>query len=413
MEPANPLRVTQVIGRALESARKVLRDLDPAQVPASLRPVVAHSGALTPPLAGLLARELDALSWLRERSLEVWEGADVAVGAPDRASALFLVRPQGWELELGLVASGLGASAALSGGDRSERARAALERDLAAAREREQQARARAERAEASAREARRRAAEPARSERAEAARLEAELDRSRAEWERERAALASRSAGWDAEMAALREKLFRAEQDRAAMARALEEARGGGAWVGGDAVGLSILLDEVAAQARVVPLEAEGEVGEPAVGFVLPAGVRPDAPRAIDALLAHRGPLLVLVDGYNVGLMMAEGTPAEVRYRVSGVLERLAAIAPPAVRIVVAWDSSLAGGDAHRRGRVQVRFAGADEEADDVLVAMAGESAIPVVVISSDRGVRDRTGEVGALALWSEALVGWASERP
>lgn len=400
------------MGRALEAARKALRDLDHDQVPAALRKVVAHSGDLTPPLANLLVRELGAAEWLRAKAMEAWPEADTAPAAPDRASALFLKRPPGWEVELALVASALGAAAALAGSNRSERSRSALERDLGAAKDRERQARARAEDAEAEARELRRRAAEPVRADRSEAARIGQEMERSRARWEAERADLTARAEAAEAGIVDLRESLYRVERDRAEMVRRLEEARGGAEWAVRDSVALAALVDETAARARTARQIPAQPTGSAPPNVTLPPGVRPDEARAVDAVLAHEGPLLVVVDGYNVGLKMASGTPAEVRARLRAVLDRLVVIAPARLRVSVVWDSSLGDAGMTRRGRLEVRFAAAGEEADDVVVATARDAEVPVVVISSDREVRDRSEAVGAVTLWSDALVAWGAGR-
>ncbi len=58
------------------------------------------------------------------------------------------------------------------------------------------------------------------------------------------------------------------------------------------------------------------------------------------------------------------------------------------------------------------VAFSAAGETADDDLVRRAGEMAGPVVVISDDRLVRERSEERGAIALWSRSLIEWASSR-
>jgi hypothetical protein len=412
MEDAAPLRVSRLVGRALEAVRKVLRDLDPDQVPAALRPVVAHSGDLTPPLANLLVRELGSLEWLRERAAEAWPEADTAPGASDRASALFLKRPRGWEVDLAVEASAVGASAALADSGRSERSMNALERDLVAARERERQARARADTAETEARELRRRSAEPVRADRSEAARRGEAVERDRERWEAERADLTARAEAAEAGIVDLRESLYRAERDRAAMARLLEESRGGAEWAVRDPVALAALLDETSAQARRARRGPVQPVGAAMTNVALPPGVRPDEARAVDAVLAHRGPLLVVVDGYNAGLKMATGTPAEVRARLGAVLDRLVVVADARLRVSVVWDSSLGDAAMTRRGRLEVRFAAVGEEADDVVVAAARDADVPVVVISNDRELRDRSEALGALALWSDALVEWGAGR-
>ena len=57
------------------------------------------------------------------------------------------------------------------------------------------------------------------------------------------------------------------------------------------------------------------------------------------------------------------------------------------------------------------VVFAEADRLADEEVVHLAAETAGPVVVVTSDREVRENAAFVGAAALWSEAFVEWFAE--
>ena len=59
-----------VLGAALDAARVALHDLDADQVPNDLRRVVAHSGALVPPIAKALVKGLDKYEWLREKAAD-------------------------------------------------------------------------------------------------------------------------------------------------------------------------------------------------------------------------------------------------------------------------------------------------------------------------------------------------------
>jgi rRNA-processing protein FCF1 len=52
----------------------------------------------------------------------------------------------------------------------------------------------------------------------------------------------------------------------------------------------------------------------------------------------------------------------------------------------------------------VEVRF---PASADEALIELAGESG-SLVVITSDRRVREEAGQAGAIGLWGEALIDW-----
>lgn len=400
-----------MIGRALDAARTALRDLDADQVPASLRRVVAHSGALTPPLADRLARELDSLDWLRRLALEAWPQADPAAPGPDRASALYLARPEGWVAAMAGEIEESVRSAVATREETAERERQGLRRDLEISREREKDLRRRLEAAEAKAHDLRRRVSAPVRAERADEARAREDLARERSKWEAARSELESTADSLDEEVSILREELRRARSARAEMGGQLEAMRGGSRWAERDPIALGAFLDDVAAQAR--PARTTGE--EPGAGagvFELSPGVRPDEARAVDDVLAHPGPLLVVVDGYNVALSMWSAPRAETRDRLEALLRRLVVVGSPAHRVCVVWDSSFAEGSVTRNRRLEVRFADGDMTADDVVVGLARGSSIPVVIVTNDRELRDRSKAVGAYSLWADALVAWASRR-
>jgi rRNA-processing protein FCF1 len=59
--------------------------------------------------------------------------------------------------------------------------------------------------------------------------------------------------------------------------------------------------------------------------------------------------------------------------------------------------------------GLVEVRFVAS---ADDEIVRLAAGLPGDVVVISTDREVRERAEHNGAIALWSDALVSWMRSR-
>jgi hypothetical protein len=399
-------RLAATIVRALECARTVVRDLDTDQVPARLRPVAAHAGDLTPPLADRLARELDRLDWLREKAAEQWDGIDPAADGPDRASALFLLRPEGWVLEFGRL---IGERAA-AGVEGATRADPRLERDLAAWREKARSATREVEALRRRVAELEQAAREPERSRAASAARDAEALAAARREHAVELAGLQERVAELEAEARAAKEASRRARRERADAQRRLDDARQAGAWVDRDPIELAIHLDAVAAQARPgrPHRPEEGSLPPPS----LPAGVRPDSAAAIEALLRSAGPIAMFVDGYNAGLaLFPTGSPGEVRRRLEDVLRRLRRLGAPGITVTVVWDS--AGGDDGERvpDGLDVRFAPPGVPADDVLADLA-RSTDRAVVVTNDREVRERAAAAGALALWSTALVDWSTAR-
>lgn len=405
------VRLARLLGPALDAGRRALEELDPDQVPAGLRRVAAHSGELTPPLADRLLRQLDELDWLRERALALWPEADPEGEGPERASALFLARPRGWAVDLLSVVAERTVELAAADLSREDRRSRSLQRDLEAAREREKTWRRRMEQADKQIQALRRSAADPARSSRAEAARLAREAARAEERWAERREDLEGRLAAAEAGAEALRGELHRAKSERADLQARLADAAGAPSWQGRDPESLARLLDEVALQARL-PMPDPMWPGAEERPFELPQGVRPDEAKAVDALLHHRGPVAVVVDGYNAALSLGGGTPAEVRSRLEAVLARLAVVAAPSKRVTVVWDSSVGAAERRRVQGVEVRFADQGSSADDLVVELAAAAEVPVVVVTNDRLLRERAEAVGAAALWADALVAWSRRR-
>jgi predicted RNA-binding protein with PIN domain len=140
-------------------------------------------------------------------------------------------------------------------------------------------------------------------------------------------------------------------------------------------------------------------------------AGVRPDSSDAIRWLLGLDAAVVVVVDGYNAQFHIdrADFTSGAARRQLVDALKRLRAASTIKHRIVVVYDSTLPGERDARSSLsgVEIRFAEKDRIADEEIVAMA-ESLDRVVVISSDREVREGSEDGGAVVLWSEALKDW-----
>lgn len=401
-------RPALVLRQALDVTLEALRRLEPTQVPAALRPVVRASG-LTPPLEARLVRELDALAWLREKALEEWAGAAAALveDGPDRASALFLIRPQGWAGDLLRLGWETGREAATGAGEKTSRDLEAARTERNEARDRLREAVRERDELRRTLRQLERSAAAPGRVEQQEASRHRERLVGLEADRERERVDHERRLGGAEAEAKRLHAALQKAREGRKTAEARLEETRLNPGWAKGGAE-LARALDSVAAAAvRIIP---DHEVVAGVTTLRLPAGVRPDAAEAVDLVLDHHGPAHFVVDGYNVGLALAAGKAAEVRARLDPVLGRMRTIARPPRSVTVVYDSNREGSLVTGAAGVAVRFAPPGTSADDVIVGMA--SVPGTVVISNDREVRERAERAGALALWAEALVAWTRRR-
>jgi predicted RNA-binding protein with PIN domain len=399
--------------RAIEAARKAIHDLDSDQVPAGLRRVAGQSGGLTPPLTLALLKAIDSYEWLREKALEAWPEADVKAEGPDQASALLLLRPDGWSARLAALAA--------AGGAEKERN---LESDLARRLEtaqsgfekQGQRLRTEQQRHEAEVRELRERLElERAARRLLQAAPLRAEATRS-AEIDRLAAAAASLEEERDqarVDARRSREALVGERRRRASVEADLAGQVGSESW-SGDPLELAMRLDRVAAMAR--PAASE-EVGGSPSGFAplrLPEGVLPDDVAAFKWLARRREATTLVVDGYNAAFQLVEpGNAAEGRHRLRLLLERLVRVAVGSLRTIVIYDSAVDLDPAPPAANtVEIRFTSAGVSADDEIEALIPALDGPVVVVSSDREVRERAEASGALALWSEGLAQWWQRR-
>ena len=398
---------------AVEAARAALRALDADQVPSDLRRVRDHSGgSLPPPLAKSLLRGLDQYGWLREKSLEHLEAEGSGAGGWQRAAALYLRRDTGWELELAGAAAAEGERRSASKEREAEgrvlaaeKAADAIRARLQAERDRRLKEVAALEARITALNEERRRAPTGGRRVDDEA-RATAALERA-AGLAVERDALAVETAG-------LRESL---REERRRRRRAEEAAAGAeetGVWVGGDPEAIAVRVDMVARMSRPPARDGDSapaghDPGTPG----LPAGIAPDASAAIDWLLSSGRRATVIVDGYNVGFLLAGARlPATARSRLAPVLDRLATLASAPLRVVVVYDSALEVSEViSAPGPVSVRFTEAGRTADEEIADLSTAAGL-VVVISNDRAVRDAADAAGAVPLWARALVEWCSRR-
>jgi len=409
----NPLQ--SVLTGAIEAGRAALRELDADEVPAGLKRVAAHSGGrLPPPLAASLLEALDDDEWLRDKAVEK---LDDAVEAQDPA-ALFLNRPPGWWTGLAAVAA--------------ETAVADEQRKADKAQQQIELLRGRVEESKRKLKDARRR-------ERTSVGDLKAQLVATRKQLKTAEGASGGNTAQLERALVEMDQRLGDAEAARAEVQEVLAEQRvqfrrlrreraaaerearrGGAASFGGDAMDMARTLDHMAAGVRLPPSSgAEPQVGvapQPSTArLVLPAGVAPDSPDAVTWVVGSVGAFSLVVDGYNVLFHLDRGdfSTGRARQRLSQELGRLKRKAGKA-RVIVVYDSALPGGRRSRptAGGVEVRFAEEDRLADEEVILLAGELTGAVVVVSSDREVREGAEAAGALALWSEALVGWIGGR-
>lgn len=399
--------------RALEAAAKALRDLKAGQVPPELRRVVGRPLPLPPPLTASLLKAIDRYDWLRDKAQEAWPEADAKAAGPDQASALLLLRPPGWAGRVADLAAALGAEQARAeAGD--------LKAHLRAARAEIAEGKRRARAAE---QDCRRQVSEVLRRlDEEQAARRERQAGLARDESARGEelarlSALAEQSGG---ERDEARREILRLRQalaeERRARRRAEEqaaEAGGSGSW-SGDPIGLAVHLDQTAVMARP-PARKAGPAARPRgrARLRLPARLLPDRKEAIDWLARRSGAGTLIVDGYNLAFALTgSGEPAPGREAVLMVLERLGRLARGPLRMVAAFDSRFETPAAETPGSVEVRFFTGEQGADRGIVELVREVGGAVVVVSSDRELRERCEAAGAVALWSEALAEWWKRR-
>ena len=392
----------RVLAQAIEAGRSLLQDLEGPEVPASLARVAASQGGrLPPPLAIRLLNEMDKNEWFRQRV------ADHYTGDEADPSWLFLNRPDGWWVDL---ASAAESAEAVEAGRRISE----LEDRLNSLEEKRAQAARRArdfERAATNAEkrikqlaaEGRHRGAAGAPADTAAIVALETELEEVGAALGTLQIEHRELQAAFDA----LRSRFAKMRRTRSVDA----PGTAGGSFVPRDPVKLARMLDLQAGALGRDLAEPHPQAETAAPSLRLAAGVRPDSSDAIRWLLSLEQPVVVIVDGYNAQFHLdpADFTSGESRRKLIDALKRLRAAASFPHRMVVVYDSTLPGArDAGTAvGGVEVRFAEDDRIADEEIIDAAAE--LPdVVVISSDRAVRDGAEARGAVVLWSEALVGW-----
>ncbi|NIA25155.1 MAG: hypothetical protein GWP04_06250 [Gammaproteobacteria bacterium] len=391
----------RVLGAAIRAARKALRDLDEDQILASLRRVAASTARhLPPPLARSLLRDLDRFVWLRDKAAEAWPAITEAVG-DDAASAAFLLRSEGWEQVVEAAVAARSHRDLIDSLEGLEARTRDLEHQL-------EVERGRADKARADTVEAERRARCQSNgiSRKVQEARLAERVGRLAAE---SRVAALERSleqaigdlAEADGRVAFLREELLRTRRASGTSVA----THGPDVWSVRDPAALASLLDQIVASAQADPAPAQTTEVESSSPLILPAGVRPDSAVAIEWLLGQQEPFVMIVDGYNLSHQWPDPLGREdINYRLARV--RRLAVAP--VRLLVIYDSTLPGGgeSGPGPGGIEVRFTDGGTIADEEIIRLSGAIEGNVVVVSSDREVRE--GCPRALCLWGQALKEW-----
>ncbi|HET6665475.1 MAG TPA: NYN domain-containing protein [Acidimicrobiales bacterium] len=130
-----------------------------------------------------------------------------------------------------------------------------------------------------------------------------------------------------------------------------------------------------------------------------LPGGIFDDSLEAAEALIRTPG-VLVLVDGYNIAHAQWHGLePLALRQRLLDACGELHARARVDIEVVFDGAGDEAGSGNLARASVRYRFTPAGVEADDVILERIDQEPVdrPVLVVSSDRRVRDGADERGA----------------
>ncbi len=394
-------RARSALATVIATARRELDDREVDDVPAKLRKVAASSArSLPPPLEKALVDVLMADGEFRDAVARRWEDDEeddlvgsIFLDAPDRAVPLI--------------------------------ARIADADDLEATRELLDKARAEVIDLTARLKEARTRTVGATDRARAEVAALKAAdkaarrtLERTANEARSDLEATRAHLAEQDGLLAAANERvtLLEASIERQAARerRRLQPAPGSRPASGPpsrdpQAIAAAIDAWERALRPYRAP-RAEAASESERGGLVVPPGVAPDAPEALDGLI-EQGIELVVVDGYNVGgAHVGEGFAGpEGRAAVEQLATTLSRRASAPVTV---WFDAIGV-----EGRpsfatdigVEIRFA-QDQSADDAIVDEVRRTTARVVVITNDRELRERAAAEGAVALWSDALIAWAN---
>ena len=431
-------------------ARTEARRRDAAPLPSAIAPLVQFR-RLPTRARRTVVEVLDEDPQFRRRVADGVREADL-----DRASWLFLTRPDGWQDELDLLAAAWheehqGAAEARreqSAQRRVEQLGAALEKareesaasaERAAAAEqevaglRERHARTSAERDELRARaeeldEARARAVRELKQAETSAARRLDELRSARRQLDELQQVVREMEASPSTGPEPVVDDVERppaptaADVDLAAVAQAVTNAASAAATLGealSTAAGLLAPTQDVEAAGPAAPTSGGGtSAGEIPAGsgarpsrrtpIRLRGGRRDDEPDGVRQLLGEPG-LVVFVDGYNVSML---GWPqldvAAQRESLVQALGGLQAQVPSSLHVVFDGDDDGRRPSVAAPLPVRVHFSSAEVEADDLILDMVRRlpTDVAVLVVSADRRVAEGARRLGANVAGSSVLL-------
>ena len=386
-----------------------MRSLDDKDVPARLRPLAKRGdGRLPLPLTRTLLVRIDEDEWFRGKALEAFDHR----GSDDALSRSYLAQEPGWWIAVAEAVAHEEADDAAGRVEQLERKLDTAQKRASADRAKGKAVRRERDEAERLARSAAEERLEPLR---AAATAASADRDRARDELDtgREEVALmAAERLEAERTAAVLSEQIRSAKRTIAKVRRSAET--GTSESVPREPMDIARWLDRASANLApfrdAEPTTAANRSDGAAGRALIPAGIAPDSPAAIEALSGIDG-ATVLVDGHNVLGVLNAATMATGRARRSLVasLGKLTRHLGDSTTEVV-FDSDLDEGRPSTESEtgIIVRFAQGDRIADDVIVERAARLRQAAIVVSDDREVRDRCTGYGATVLWAQALAGW-----
>jgi predicted RNA-binding protein with PIN domain len=378
---------------AFDAARRALAGME--TVPSGLRRVAATTDRhLAPPLARRLQAELEDKEWLRLAALaELPESS--AASPPWRASALFLARPEGWQEEMSSLLEVIDQQHAATRLSDLQRRLDEVTAELEATKQKLKTARRRPG------------PVVPATTKPPRASKPEPERpDRRLGEVIAERDALAGQVASLTAQLERGKKVVTKLRTSRRISPPEREHAAVPSPWARRDPAALAAFLDDLMTSLSVTP-QPGSVAGVTRERRRLPKGMAPDQPESLEWLSRQERGGLLVVDGYNVGFVLREGsTPnAATRAVLAGALAQWSRTAVARWKVVIVYDSAVASGKHPAPRGVEVQFV---PSADDAVVELASRWGRMAVVVTSDRAVREAAESHQSLGLWAEALAAW-----
>jgi hypothetical protein len=381
---------------AFTAAHRALNRLDDEDVPAALRSTRAASKkrTLPRPFRRVLAEHLEQ-EWLRTlASAELGDGDTPA----HQASRAFLTRPEGWSAQIDSLIQ--------QQAERQDRIDIeSVESEKRRLEEVNDELSRRLREADAHIHDLEQQVGSNDRLEGLRAridaanrtiARLESEIADRTVEVERLRAELNEA----DERIGVLRAKASRTTGS-------VREGQGAARAFGrGRPVDTARFLDELVETMR--PQPGGVEVAVEVTPLSLPRGILPDSDEAIEWIRTIERKVLLVVDGHNVAHDLDPAPGRTARDRIVTEVARLRRLSDGPVSAIVFFDTGKSP-EAHSNFGVAVRYV---EDADAAIEAVVAGSDVDCIVISTDKGVRDRTAVHGALTLWGTALSDWIMRR-